>query len=195
MDVSVLIEPKLDLARLAEVLDGLGHEGRVHATRTWTKKTLAALFDAAKSFRPIDLDFLVPPSVGALVPVVHDGHNSLVAFNQFQKHFVKLEGEEIAMAGHNVHSMEAFTGPGYFAVEKGQGEHEGEVVFDYTKVPKHKPAAWPEIRPNEGLIPGIVNGGMVDYVRALSSHVAVGVAYKHGHPRHAWFAIVRKDAD
>ncbi len=28
MDVSVLLEPTIDLPRLTEILDGLGHEGR-----------------------------------------------------------------------------------------------------------------------------------------------------------------------
>lgn len=34
MDVTILLEPKINLERLTEVLDGLGHEGRVHTIRT-----------------------------------------------------------------------------------------------------------------------------------------------------------------
>src|SRR5690242_7823843 len=48
MDVTVLLEPAIDLPRLAEVLDGLGHEGRVHTVRGWGRKTQAALFEAAR---------------------------------------------------------------------------------------------------------------------------------------------------
>ena len=193
MDVTILLEPKLELPRLAEILDGLGHEGRVHATRTWTKKQKQALFEAVKGFRPIDLDFLVPASVGTLVEVVHDGHNTLPLFNDFQKRFVKLEGEEFAVAGYNEQSMRGIAGPGYFVATKGEGEHEGELVFDYDKVPKTKPEHWPTIEKNDGFISGIVNGGMKDYVRALSSHVSIGVAFKNGKHRGFWFSLVRKD--
>ena len=46
MDVSVLLEPSIDLKRLAEVLDGLGHEGRVHTTRGWGRKRQAELAES-----------------------------------------------------------------------------------------------------------------------------------------------------
>lgn len=193
MDVTVLLEPKIDLKRLAEVLDGLGHEGRVHATRTWTKKQMSALYDAAKGFRPIDLDYIVPSSVGPMVEVVHQGKNTLPAFTHFQKRFVKLEGEELPIAGFNAQALEVFSGPGYFGVTKGEGEHEGEIVFDYDKIPKKKPDHWPTIVPNTGLISGPVNGGMIDYLRGISSHVSIGIAYKNGKLRNQWFALVRKD--
>jgi hypothetical protein len=193
MDVSVLLEPTIDLPRLAEVLDGLGHEGRVHAIRGWGKKTQARLFEAAKGRMPLDLDFLVPPSVGPLVEVIHEGKNTLPAFTHFQKRFVKLEGEDHAIGGYNHQSTSGFTGPGYFVVRKGEGEHEGELAVDYTQLPKHKPASWPEIAPNEGLLAGAVYGGMVDYLRGLSTHVSIGRAYKGGKVMDAWFALVRKD--
>jgi len=192
MDVSVLLEPTIDLTRLAEVLDGLGHEGRVHTIRTWTKKRQAELFEAAKGKMPLDLDFLVPASVGPLVEVIHEGQNTLPMFNHFQKRFAKLEGEDFAIGGYNHQTMSPLTGPGYFVVKKGEGEHEGELAIDYTKLPKSKPASWPEIKPNEGGLGALVYGGMVDYLRGISTHVSIGRAYK-GKAMDAWFALVRKD--
>lgn len=193
MDVNVFLEPEIDLPRLAHILDGLGHEGRYHTIRTWTKRHHQRLFEAAKGFRPLDLDFLVPSSVGPLVEVIHDGHNTLPMFTLFQKRFVKLEGEDFPIAGYNHQAMQAFTGPGYFGVTKGEGEHEGELVFDYSKIPRKKPEHWPPIQSNDGLISGIVNGGMVDYLRGISNHVSIGVAYKNGKHRGQWFALVRRD--
>jgi hypothetical protein len=193
MDVTTFLEPKLDLARVAELLDGLGHEGRVHTIRTWKKKHQSELFEAAKGVRPLDLDFLVPSSTGPLVEVIHEGHNTLPMFNRFQKRFVKLDGESFPIAGYNEQSMRGFTGPGYFVVTKGEGEHEGELVIDYSKIPKQKPPSWPEIRANDSGLAAIVNGGMVDYLRGISSHVSIGVAYKDGKHRNQWFALVRKD--
>jgi len=193
MDVSVLLEPTIDLPRLAEVLDGLGHEGRVHTIRGWGKKRQAALFEAAKGHMPLDLDFLVPSSLGPLVEVIHDGQNTLPAFSHFQKRFTKLENEDAKIGGYNHQSTAALTGPGYFVVRAGEGEHEGELEIDYTKLPKGKPASWPKIAPNEGILPGLVYGGMIDYLRGISTHVSIGRAWKGGKPMDAWFALVRKD--
>jgi hypothetical protein len=193
MDVTTFLEPKIDLERLAHILDGLGHDGRVHTIRTWSKKQKADLYDAAKGHRPLDLDFLVPSGVDPLVEVIHDGHNTLPMFSRFQKRFVKLEGEAFPIGGYNHQSMQGLTGPGYFGVTKGEGEHEGELVIDYSKIPKSKPASWPAIQGNDSGIAAIVNGGMIDYLRGLSNHVSIGVAFKDGKHRNQWFALVRKD--
>ncbi|MCL2725064.1 MAG: hypothetical protein FWD69_11570 [Polyangiaceae bacterium] len=190
MDVSVFLEP-IDLTRLAEILDGLGHEGRVHAIRTWTKHHQAELFEAAKGKRPLDLDFLVPANTGALVEVIHDGQNSRPIFHHFQKRFVKLENEDFAIGGYNHQAMSAATGPGYFVVRKGDGEHEGELAIDYAKLPKHKPASWPAIKSNTGLR-SFLYGGTVDYLRGISQHVSIGRAYR-GKAMDTWFALVRKN--
>ncbi len=193
MDVSVLLEPTIDLKRLAEVLDGLGHEGRVHTTRTWDGKRQASIFEAAKGHLPVTLDFLVPPSIGPLVEVIHEGKNTLPAFTHFQKRFVKLEGDVAPIGGYNHQTMSAVTGPGYFVVDLGTGEHEGELAIDYTRVPKTKPASWPAIKSNEGGFGALVYGGMIDYLRAISTHVSIGRAFKKGKAMDAWFALVRKD--
>lgn len=191
MDVGVLLEPTIDIDRLAEVLDGLGHEGRVHTIRTWTRKRQRAIYEAAKG-RKLDLDFLTP-GVGNLVEVIHEGQNTLPAFTHFQKRFVKLEGEEFPVGGYNHQSTSAFTGPGYFVVTPGEGDHEGELAIDYRSIPKHKPEAWPAIKDNTGGLGAIIYGGMVDYLRGVSKHVSIGRAFKGGKPMAAWFALVRKD--
>jgi len=193
MDVSVLLEPEINLERLAEILDGLGHEGRVHATRTWSGKQKKALFEKAKGFKPVEIDFLVPSSVGNLVEVVHTGHNTTGIHPHFKKHFTRIEGEDFPIAGYNEQSLAMFSGPGYFAAYAGEGDRKGELVFDYDKITKTKPESWPKIEKNDGFISGLVNGGMIDYLRALSTHVSVGEAYKNGKTRGFWFTLVRKD--
>ena len=195
MDVSVLLDPTIDLPRLAEILDGLGHEGRVHASRSWNKARQRAIYEAAKG-QPIDLDFFVPPSVGPLVEVIHDLHNTLPVFSNSQKRFCKLDGESFQLGGYNHASTNSFTGPGYFVVRmadaKDGPEHEGEVAIDYNDLPKHKPASWPDIAPNEGLIGGLVYGRMIDFMHKVSTHVAIGRAHK-GKAMNEYFTLVRKD--
>lgn len=191
MDVSVLLEPTIDMQRLAAVLDGLGHEGRVHTIRTWGARRQAELFEAAKG-NELDLEFLVPPSVGNLVEAIHEGHNSLPAFNHFQKRFARLESGTIA--GYNHQLWTPFTGPGYFVCRDGEGEHEGEVGIDYTKLPSAKPASWPDIKGPSFPIGSIAYGlSMVDWLRKISGHVSIGRAYKLGKPTGLYFALARKD--
>ena len=192
MDVTVFIEPKVDHEHLGAILDGLGHEGRVHTIRHWGKKIQAEIYEASKGVLPIDLDFLVPSSIGSLVEVIHEGQNTLPTFNHFQKRFVKLEDEDFKVAGYNHQTLSPVTGPGYFVVQVGAGEHEGELAIDYTKAPKNKPASWPVIKPNDGL-GGLVYGGMIDYLRRISEHVSIGRATKGGKVMDAWFALCRKD--
>lgn len=194
MDVTIFLEPKVDIEKLAEILDGLGHEGRVHTTRTWTKKQMEAIFDACAG-RPISPDLLVPPSVGNDVEVIHDLRNTLPMFSNAQKRFARLEGDEASMGGWNrQHGIARVSEPGYFTVRAGEGEHANELVIDYGTVPKSKPDVWPAIEPNDsGILNGLVWEGMVDYLRRVSEHVSIGRATKKGKPIGQYFALVRRD--
>jgi hypothetical protein len=190
MDVTTFLEPTVDLERLAAVLDGLGHEGRVHTTRTWTARQQKALFEAAKGFREGDLGFLVPPDRGTLEEVIHDGINTLPLFRSFQKRFTK--DESASVFGYNEQTWSWFSGPGYFSVRLGEGEHAGELVIEYSKIPSHKPSSWPAIRDNDGGTRALVFGRLTDYVRPISAHVSLGSGYK-GSSHQGFFALVRRD--
>ncbi len=189
MDLSVLLDP-LDLSRLAEVLDGLGHLGRVAAIREWDRSAQAKLFDAAKGFRALTLADFVPPATGPLVEVIHEGKNTLPMFTHFQKRFCKPEegGPTDVLYGYNHQAMTAFTGPGYYCARE---DKDGEVAIDYTKIPAHKPESWPPIVPNETRLGHVVYSGMVDMMRGISSHVTIGRAFKKGEWMDAWFVLCR----
>src|SRR5215472_10469740 len=76
MDLTVFLEPKVDLPRIRKILDELGHLGRLETIRGWNRASMRTLYDAAEGFRPVTLDDFVPPSVGDLVEVIHHGKNS-----------------------------------------------------------------------------------------------------------------------
>jgi hypothetical protein len=194
MDVSVFLEPTVDIDRLAEILDGLGHEGRVHAMRTWDKKRMEAIFDACAG-RTITLEQVVPSSIGANVEVIHDLRNTLPLFTDAQKRFAKVEGGGVPVGGYNRQfGVARVSEPGYFSVTEGDGEHANELVIDYRKVPPSKPPSWPEIESNDsGLLNKLVWEGMVDYLRRVSQHVSIGRATKGGKPIGQYFALVRRD--
>jgi hypothetical protein len=193
MELKNLIETHLDLPRLSKDLDELGHAGRVWAVRQWTRANMATLWSAAKDFRPVTLDDFVPPSIGPLVDVTHEGKNSLPAHTHFQKHFCKPKDPEAkdVLVGFNHQSLSALTGPGYYVAHLSTDA--GEVDIDYTRLPKEKPDAWPPIVSNSARLGRFVYFGMIDVMRGLSSHVTIGRAKRKGRWLDNWFVLVRED--
>jgi hypothetical protein len=193
MDLTVFLEPKVDLPRITKVLDELGHLGRLATIRAWDEGTMRALWAATKAKRPLDLDHFVPRSMGELVEVIHHGKNSLAAFNHFQKRFCRPPVSANAgavLSGYNEQEMAFWTGPGYFVT---RAEADGEVHIDYRSVPKDKPESWPEILPNEARLGRFVYAGMVDVMRGISKHVSIGRARREGKWLNAWFVLCRED--
>ena len=96
MDLTVLLEPSINLARLEHVLNDLGHSGRLATVRGWEPKTLTKLYEAAKGHHPLTLEHFVPASIGPLTEVIHHGKNSLPLFSHFQKRFTRPDAKEDA---------------------------------------------------------------------------------------------------
>ena len=66
-----------------------GTPARLWAVHQWTRSVQATLWEAVKGFRPVTLDDYVPPGVPSHVEVIHDGMNTLPAYNHFQKRFAR----------------------------------------------------------------------------------------------------------
>jgi hypothetical protein len=167
-----------ELRRLAEV-------------RSLSRIHLAHLFEAARNYKPLDLDFFAAAWGDPLKEVIHYGKNSLPVFTQFQKRFCMPDREtpEPQRWGYNHQDMTQFTGPGYF-VAKDCGD--GEVVIDYYLVPPAKPAEWPEIHENDYKLSRFIYFHTRDYMRKVSDHVSIGRAVKEGKIMDAWFVLCRK---
>ena len=210
MDLSVLLDP-LDLPRLTQVLDELGHLGRLDTVRGWDGDTMAKLYEALKGYKPLTLEYFVPPDVPPLTEVIHHGKNSLPAFTHFQKRFCRpAEGEAANGEGVSKHVLWGynqnppfimwFAGAGYYVAHDWEP---GEIAVDYTLVPPAKPAAWPDavVKNERGIGPRAVYGNMVDIMRGLSKNVSIGRAKRckeHGKPESsqwmdAWFVLCRED--
>ncbi len=177
MDLSVLLDP-VDLPRLTQVLDELGHLGRLDTVRGWDGGTMAKLYEAIKGYQPVTLDYFVPPEVPPLTEVIHHGKNSLPAFTHFQKRFCKPSGDETGKLwgyNHNGGFVTWFAGAGYYVAHDWEP---GEIAVDYTLVPPGKPASWPDsvVKNERGIGPRAVYGNMVDIMRGLSKNVSIGRA-------------------
>jgi hypothetical protein len=193
MDLRNLISPNLDLERLANVLDELGHSGRLWSVHQWTGGDMAKLWEASAGVRPIGLDDFVPPSTEPLVEVIHHGKNSLPAFIYFQKRFCRPKNPESkdTLVGYNYQWHGGVTGPGYFVAHPSADA--GMVDIDYTQTPKEKADAWPVIAPSGVRLGRFIYHGTVDVMHGLSSHVTVGRARRKDGFMDAWFVLVRED--
>jgi hypothetical protein len=193
MQLQNLIETHLDVARLAKDLDEIGHPGRIWAVRQWTPANMATLYEAVQGFRPVTLDYYVPPGLPPLTEVIHHGKNSLPAHNFFQKRFALPSDAETKdqLVGFNFQTLSPLTGPGYYVAHPATDP--AEVDIDYTMIPKEKPKAWPPIVPNSGRLGRFVYYGMIDVMRGISSHVSIGRAKKSHGWMDAWFVLIRED--
>lgn len=180
-----LVKKRAPAADIAAHLDALGAAQRVEECLALPGKLESVLFDLVKGQGTLDIDTFVGATS---TTVIYELKNNLPVFNVSQKRFYKPEEGEVVGYNHTTGLAATFAGPGYFFANDGD---DGELVFDYTRLPTLQPEGWPEIRPNTGLIPGMTYGNMLDYVRRVSAHTVIGAAYRGGKPRNAWFLLTR----
>jgi len=181
---------RFDVAELGRQLDALDAAARLRAVRALSGRAQARLYDAAKDLRKLRLDDLVPSAVAPLTEVVHEGKNSLPAFSQFAKVFCRPRPDAQEIWGYNRSSrlVQKAVGPGYFVAYEGPGD---ELLIDYTRLPNGKVPSWPDIVPNHERLSRFVYAGMIDALRAVSTHVTVGRAIRNGKVQDNWFVLCR----
>lgn len=180
---------------IARTLDDMTHAERVRAIRAAGRAEQRRLYDAVAGFRALALTDVVPARVAEMTEVRHHGKNTLPAFTHFEKRFCRPAGADpnapSVLWGYNEGSMRWLTGPGYFVLRPDA--ERGELLVDYYQVPPQRPAAWPEIRPNDRGLAQFVYGFMIDTLRGVSQHVTVGSAARKGKDLGSWFLLCRED--
>ena len=125
----------------------------------------------------------------------HFGKNSLPVFSQFEKHFCRprrKDGKPVdELYGFNFQTMAPVTGPGYF-IARGAGDRP-EVLVDYHHVPPEHPDGWPAIHSNERGLSRFVYGFLIDTLRGVSNHVAIGSAARKGKDLGSFFVLCRQE--
>ena len=181
-----------DIGAISQTLNSQSAGARKAAVLSLSRRSLGVLFEAAQGFRSIDLDYLVPPSVGLMTPVDHEGLNNLPAFRRFAKPMLRPTADSTDLWGYNRNprSVERAVGPGYFV---GYVDQPGEVLIDYTRLPTGRADGWPAIVSNSKRLSRFVYNNMKDVLRGVSDHVTIGRAIKNGKVQDNWFVLCRID--
>jgi hypothetical protein len=172
------------LGPLRVALDAASPDARINWMRGLGRGELKALFALAAPGGAVPLDMLVG---GEGEVIIHEGQNSLPAFNTFQKRFVRREGV-VQGYNHNSDFVAFFSGPGHFTV-RPDGD---EALVDYIVLPATVPSEFPALIDNNGGTRGLIFGGLIDRLRRVSLHCTIGEASKGGKPFPAWFMLVRQ---
>lgn len=178
------------IAEIGDYLDRLDHQSRLQEINGLPREMLAHLYKIAKP--GLSVDDLIPKNGKPLQPVIFYGKNSLPAFRTFQKRMCRSEtGSELY--GYNHQTLGWLTGPGYFVV-RDHSDRPGEVMVDYTHVPKKSPPSWPRIKSNKQGVSRLVYASMKDFLRRVSKHVVIGEATKEGKKLGQYFVLCREDS-
>ncbi|MCB9664414.1 MAG: hypothetical protein H6732_09885 [Alphaproteobacteria bacterium] len=194
----MLADPKMSVAEIAAWLDGMGHPQRLEAMSTTTKAEQKRLWELAAASAPITAEHFVPASVGTRREVIHHGRNTLPALNSFQKRFARPEDGSNRFFGYNHASTRWLIGPGYFVAHDTEGnaawQERGAWVVDYFQVPDGPvPDGWPGVRANHVGLQVLVYFHTRDFMRKVSEHVSIGMAFKNESSLNNWFTLVRED--
>jgi hypothetical protein len=185
----LLLDEKTRLEQVSAYLAKLDHAQKCAEVLSLNKKCQARLWELAKDGKPIDLEYLVPKEIKPLEPQPFDGKNSLPIYTRFQKVFYRTPDGQIA--GYNNSNAAWFAGWGYYIAEKSSRDPK-ELAVNYMKLPKHKPADWPEIKSNTSGLSRLVYGNMVDFLRRVDDDVLIGKATRKGEKEmESYFVLVR----
>ncbi len=182
---------------IAAHLDSLTQTERLREMYALASADQARLFEKADDSNRLDLDYFVPPSTPSGREVIHYGKNSQPALRMFQKRWCRPVDGGDRLWGYNETTVRPLIGPGYFVAEEtanGGSDPRGAVVVDYFQVPDGPvPEGWPHVKPNSRGLQMFVFDKMRDYMRRVSNHVSIGVAYRKESRVMGYFVICRDE--
>ena len=195
--LSELIREDSRIEDIAEHLDKLDPAERRQQTLDVDGKLQKILYERAQMSAPVDLEFFVPSHVADTTEVIHYGRNSQPAFKYFQKRWSRPAGREGQLFGYNEARARPLIGPGYFVADPTDADGSdvrGAVVVDYFMLPDAAvPAGWPAIKPNNHGLQMFVYNKTRDYMRRISEHVSIGIAYRKEKTVLGYFLLCRDE--
>jgi len=193
-----LVRSDTKIEEIERHLDALAQPRRIEELHALGAREQKSLYEIAASAAPLDLSFFVPAGVPARREVVHFGKNSQPAFRDFQKRWCRPQGRDDQLYGYNETFVRPLIGPGYFvahATENGGRDPRGAVVVDYFMVPEGPVAdGWPPVRPNARGLQRFVYDKTRDYMRRVSTHCSIGIAYRLEKRVMGYFVLCRDES-
>lgn len=170
------------IGEIADYLDGLDHATRLEKIYSLSGADQMRLYEKAAGAPRLDLAYFVPSSVPDGREVVHYGKNSMPIFRMFQKRLCRPAGGRNELWGYNETVVRPWIGPGYFVAHEtaaAGSDPRGAVVVDYFRVPDGPVVSgWPAVRPNRQGLQRFVYDQTRDYMRRISAHVSIGIAWR-----------------
>lgn len=196
---ALLADRTTTISDLEAFFDGLDHAGRMEALSRTSKSQQRRMWEIAADAPPITFEHFVPANVPDTTEVIHHGRNTLPALNFFQKRFARASDGSPRVFGYNHASTMGLIGPGYFVAHPTEGnptwEERGAWVVDYFEVPDGPvPAHWPKVKKNSQGLQFFVYNKTRDFMRRVSAHVSIGMAFKVEKSLNNWFTLCREDA-
>jgi hypothetical protein len=191
-----LTRSEAKIQEIAAHTDSLDHATRLADLYALTSDDQRRLYEKAEDAPPLDLDYFVPPSTPDLAEVIHHGKNSQPAFRMFQKRWCRPANRPGELWGYNETRVLPLIGPGYFVARASEGsgtDPRGAVVVDYFSVPDGPVVpGWPAVRPNSRGLQRFVYNKTRDYMRRVSQHVSIGIAYRQEARVMGYFLLCRQ---
>jgi len=193
---ALLADHNTSIDDLASFFNGMDHAGRMQALSKTSKAQQKRMWEIAADAPPMTQQDFVPDAVADVTEVIHHGRNTLPLFNFFQKRFARAA--DGTLFGYNEGATRPLIGPGYYVAHSTEGnptwEERGAWVVDYFMTPDGPtPAGWPTIKRNNQGLQVLVYNKTRDFMRKVSDHVSIGMAFKVEKSLNNWFTLCRED--
>ena len=218
-----LVHRRAGSDEIAAHLDALAQRQRIAELCALGGREQRQLYELVEKSPPLDLDFFVPAQLPAGREVIHFGRNSQPVFRDFQKRWCRPADRRGELWGYNETVVRPLIGPGYFVAHPTSSpahatsspahatspsparpvsspaadapDPRGAVVVDYFAVPSGAvPAGWPPIRANAQGLQRFVYHRTRDYMRRVSRHASIGIAWRDEKRVMGFFVLCRDEA-
>ena len=196
MSLTDLTRSDCGIEPIAQHLDALDEPTRLSEMYALTGGDQKRLFDKAGDSAALDFEYFVSADTADRTEVIHYGKNSQPAFRMFQKRWCRPADRAGQLWGYNETAVRPLIGPGYFVARETEGagaDPRGAIVVDYFVVPDGPVVpGWPEVRPNGKGLQRFVYDKTRDYMRRVSQHVSIGIAFRQESRVMGYFVLCRQ---
>jgi len=201
--IEAIDDARTGIEAIGSYLDGLDGAARWREVTRLDRARQRTLYARAARAAPIDFAHFV----GDARPreeVIHDGINTLPVlppWKRFQKRFCRPDdgaGAGARLFGYNEGPTRRFIGPGFFVAvptaDRPEWTARGAIVIDYFQVPDGAVAeGWPRVITNDQRLQRFVYHETRDFMRRVSRHVSIGVAFRRERSLDHYFVLCRRD--